>query len=287
LRTIGCPVSDYLFVKALFFLTVGEKLDLKNPQKFNEKMQWLKVYDHNPLYHKLVDKIDVKEYVSKIIGEEHIIKTLGVWDNFDSIEWDSLPSRFVLKTSAGGGSTGVIVCKNKKALDKKEARRKLEASMKYDIYKMMGEWVYKGLPQRILAEEYIEPSPNINDLPDFKFWCFNGEPQILFYASERFNKENHLPYFDYYDMDLNRLPIKSRGHAVSPNNLTHFPQFEKMKEIARSLSANIPFVRVDLYLVNNVVYFGELTFYHDSGFVPLEPKEWDDRLGDLLQLPSL
>ena len=224
--------------------------------------------------------------LSKIIGEEHIIKTLGVWNDFDSIEWDLLPSKFVLKTSAGGGSTGVIVCKNKEALDKKEARRKLEASMNYDIYKMMGEWVYKGIPQRILAEECLEPRPIANDLPDFKFWCFNGEPKILFYASERFNNENHPPFFDYYDMDLNRLPIKSGGHAVSPHNLTYFPQFEKMKEIARSLSANIPFVRVDLYLVDSVIYFGELTFYHDSGFVPLEPKEWDDKLGDLLKLPN-
>lgn len=276
--------SDKLYVEALYKIYTGENLDLRNPRSFTQKTQWLKVYDHNPLYHKLVDKAEVKEYVEKIIGKEYIIPTLGVWESFDEIDFDSLPKKFVLKSTNGGGSTGVVICKDKASFDKTEAKILLEKSMSYDIYKKMGEWVYKGIQPRIIAEELLE-LPDGNSINDFKIWCFSGEPKVLFYASERFNDKKHPPYFDYYDMDFNRLPVRSKGHMSSEMQLKMFPEFAKMKELAKKLSSGYPYIRVDFYCVNGQIYFGELTFYHDSGFVLFEPDDWNYRFGEMIKLP--
>lgn len=275
--------SDSLFVSAMYKLYTGEKLNLRNPKTFNEKTQWLKVYDHNPLYHDLVDKYEVKKYVEKVLGGEYIIPTIGVWDSFDDIDFDLLPKKFVLKSTNGGGSTGVVICSDKASFDISDAKRKLEASMSYDIYRNMGEWVYKNIKPKIIAEEFLE-LPNGKSLNDYKFWCFNGSPKVLFYASERFNDEKRPPYFDYYDMELNRLPLRSRGHQNSPIDLEIFPEFEQMKKIAEKLAGNIPFVRVDLYNVAGKILFGEMTFYHDSGFVPFDPKSWDVEFGSWLDI---
>ena len=285
LRSLGFPVQDILFIPAYYYLSVGKKLNVRNPQTFTEKMQWLKLYDHKSLYHKLVDKAEVKEYVKNIIGNEYIIPTLGVWEAFDEIDFDSLPDKFVLKSTNGGGSNGVVVCKDKASFDKINAKALLERSMSYDIYKKMGEWVYKGIQPRIIAEELLE-LPDESSINDYKIWCFNGEPKVLFYASERFNEEKHPPYFDYYDMDLNKLPVRSKGHMSSKTQLKRFPEFEIMKELAKKLSIGYPYIRVDFYCVNSRVYFGELTFYHDAGLVPFEPEEWNVRFGNMIVLPT-
>lgn len=283
--------NQKLLVEALYYLQIGHKLDLVNPKTFTAKTQWLKVYDHNPLYHKMVDKHLVKDYVSSIVGEEYVIPTLGIWDAFDDIDFDKLPSRFVLKTTNGGGNTGVVICKDKTQFNFFEAKVKLEASMKNDIYKSLGEWVYKGITPRIIAEQYMEDidtrTNSVKDLVDYKFWCFNGVPTYLFYASNRQNCEHKPPYFDYFDMNLNKLPIKSKGHENSAVKTLNIACFEEMKRIAARLSQNIPFVRVDLYQICGKVYFGELTFYHDSGLVPFEPQDWDEKIGRLLQLPNM
>ncbi len=286
LRTIGFPVSDYFFLKALYFLVVGERLNLKNPTTFTEKMQWLKLHDHNERYHQLVDKFEVKKYVSAIIGEQYVIKTLAVWDSIDKIDVNCLPNQFVLKTTNGGGSTGVVICRNKESFDLEDAKRRLERSALFDIYQKMGEWVYKGIKPRIIAEELLVNEVSNGDIPDFKIWCFGGEPKILFYASNRFNEEKKPPYFDYYDMELNKLPVKSKGHQNSPSVLEWFPQFDEMKELARKLSKGFHFVRTDFYLVNGKIYFGELTFYHDAGLVPFEPEFWNNKFGDMIMLPK-
>ena len=270
-------------VKGLYWMAFGKHLDLKKPKTFNEKMQWLKLYDHNPLYHQLVDKYEVKNYVSYLIGEEYIIPTFGVWNSFDEIDFDSLPDQFVLKTTSGGGNTGVVICSDKALFNRKDAQKKLEASARNDIYKSMGEWVYKDITPRFIAEKLLA-NDNGGDLVDYKLFCFNGIPKILFFASNRQNARHDPPYFDYYDMQLNKLDIRSRGHQNSPVTLKLFPEFERMKELAAKLSKNIPFVRVDFYLVNSVIYFGELTFYHDSGLVPFIPAEWDITLGDMIEI---
>ena len=155
LRTIGFPVSDYFFLKALYFLAVGEKLNLSPPTTFTKKMQWLKLHDHNEKYHSLVDKLTVKDYVSNAIGEQYVIKTLGVWNSVDKIDVNCLPNQFVLKTTNGGGSTGGVICRNKKSFDFEDAKRRLKWSAQFDIYQKMGEWVYKGIKPRIIAEELL------------------------------------------------------------------------------------------------------------------------------------
>lgn len=281
--------SQKLLLKALYRLHIGRKLNLKNPKTFTMKTQWLKLNDHNPIYHRMVDKYDVKFFVSETIGQKYVIPTLGVWDTFDNINFDNLPDMFVLKTTNGGGSTGVIICKDKAFFDKIDAKSKIEKSMSNDIYRNQGEWSYKGLKPRIIAEKFmseplIDGKFHNSELNDYKFWCFNGDPKILFYASGRFNENNEPPFFDYFDMNLKKLQLKSIGHRNSPLQSLDIPQFDEMMQICKVLSKDIPFVRVDLYMIGGKVYFGELTFYHDSGFVPFEPAEWDEKIGKMLSL---
>ena len=273
-------------VKGLYWMAFGKLPKLKNPKTFNEKMQWLKLYDHNPLYHTLVDKYEVKKYVADLIGEEYIIPTLGIWNSFDEICFDSLPNQFVLKTTNGGGNTGVVLCTDKALFNRVDAKKKLEASARNDIYESMGEWVYKSVTPRFIAEQLMK-NDNGGDLVDYKFFCFNGVPRILFFASNRHNVKNDPPYFDYYDMQLNKLDIRSKGHQNSPAFLKPFAKFEQMKELAGMLSKNIPFVRVDFYLVNNQVFFGELTFYHDSGLVPFIPEKYDTLFGNWIEIDNI
>jgi len=272
-------------VSGLYWLSFGKRLNLKSPKTFNEKTQWLKLYDHNPLYHKLVDKYEVKKYVSDIIGEDHIIPTIGLWDTFDTIDFDCLPNQFVLKTTSGGGNTGVVICQDKSSFDRNDAKNKLESSARKDIYESMGEWSYKGVTPRFIAEKLMKNESG-DDLVDYKIFCFNGVPRVLFYASNRQNAKHEPPFFDYYDMQFNKLNVQSKGHKNSPFMLKPFPEFEQMKDFASKLSKGIPFVRVDFYLVNHIVYFGELTFYHDSGLVPFIPEEYDSIFGSYIEIDS-
>lgn len=270
--------SDKKFLECRFFLEMGKKLDIKNPQTFNEKLQWLKLYDRKPIYTTMVDKVAVKDYVAKIIGEEYIIPTLGTWKSFDEINFEKLPNQFVLKSSNGGGNTGVIICKDKDTLDKKQAKKKLEKSLNTSIYKYYKEWPYKSVDLQILAEEIIIDESS-SSLVDYKFYCFNGEPKLLFVATGRGEDVK----FDYYDMNFNRLPIK-KGHKDNSKYGIEKPiNFDKMIDIAEKLSQGIPHVRIDLYNVKGKIYFGEITFYTGSGFSPFEPDEWDYTLGSWIK----
>lgn len=275
-------LPDATYLKLLYRFKMGHRLDLKNPQTFTEKLQWLKLYNRKLEYTKMVDKYAVKEYVAKIIGEEYIIPTLGVWDKPEDIDWDSLPNQFVLKTTHGGGGGGVVICKDKATFDKTTAIAKLKESMTSDIYSGLREWPYKNVPKRIIAEKFMAPekSPAPKDLLDFKFFCFNGEPKFLYVSDSPshslafLNTDWTLTDFgrdDYHP--LNKIPKK-------PENL------EEMLAIARKLSAGIPHVRVDLYNIDKHIYFGELTLYTGSGYIPFNPKEYDGKIGDLLTLPN-
>lgn len=263
---------------------MGYKLDLDNPRTFNEKLQWLKLNDHNPLYTKLVDKYAVKDYVASVIGKEYIIPTLGVWEEPEDIEWDKLPERFVLKTTHGGGSSGVVICKNKDSFDKKTAISKLQQSMKQDIYRTLREWPYKNVPHRVISEQYIEIGPNNNDLPDYKFFCFDGEVKGLFVATDRQTQGVDVK-FDFFDADFNHLPLR-QGHDQAEVTPVKPANFELMKDLASKLSKGIPQVRVDFYDLGYCVLFGEMTFFHFSGSMPFEPEEWDYRFGEWIKLPS-
>ena len=280
LKICGKWLPDKLYVKLMFRLQMGYKLDLKNPQRFTEKLQWLKLYDHNPLYTILVDKFEVKKWVAKCIGDEYIIPTFGVWDSIESVDWNSLPNQFVLKTTFGGGSDGVCICDNKCVLDKKAVTKKLKRSMRTDPYRRLREWPYKNVPRRLIAEQYLIDKSG--DLADYKFYCFGGEPKVLLLATNRYTSHN----FDYFDMEFNKLPIVS---AMGSNNLnlsiTRPPCFDRMKEIACKLSKGLPHVRVDLYCCNGKVYFGEMTLYNSSGLDDMNSEEWNMRFGSWISLP--
>ena len=258
-------------------LVFGERLDLRHPETLSGKIQWLKLYDRNPLYHTLADKCDVKDFVAGLIGEEHIIPTLGVWKRAEDIDFDSLPDRFVLKCTHDSGSA--VICRGKSDFDVEAARAGLSAALKADFYKKDREWVYKGLEPRIIAEEYIGDDPL-----DYKFFCFDGEPRYMFVASDR-SSETEETKFDFFDMEFNRLDIVN-GHPNSAAPLDRPEHWEEMKSLARTLSAGLRHVRVDFYEIDGQVYFGEYTFYHWGGFVPFGTPEQDKFAGSFLKIDS-
>lgn len=278
----GFWIPDEPYLRLLFFLKMGKKLNLKNPITYSEKLQWLKLYNRQVEYTKMVDKYAVKDYVTSVIGSEYVISTIGVWDSPEDIEWDKLPNRFVLKTTHGGGNTGVVICKDKTTFDKQLAIQKLKQSMKQDIYRTLREWPYKDVPRRILAEQFISPDPKTNDLPDYKFFCFDGEVKALFVGTERSTGDVK---FDYYDADFNHLDLV-QTHPMSGKTLAKPANFEEMKLIASKLSQGIPHVRVDLYNIEGKIYFGEMTFTHHGGLVPFHPEKWDQIFGNWLTLPK-
>lgn len=263
----------------VYWLSMGKKLNLKDPKTFNEKLQWLKLYNRKPEYTIMVDKVKAKEYVAKIIGKEHIIPTLGVWDKFDEIDCDELPEQFVLKCNHNSG-LGMCICRDKSKLDIAKVKRELRKGLRQDYYMTNREWPYKNVPRKIMAEKFMQDGDK-PDLTDYKFFCFNGEPKMMYVSHD--NAEHATT--DFFDMDYNRLPIRMKD----PNSevLPEQPkEFEEMKQYARQLSKNIPFLRVDFYVISHVVYFGELTFFHNSGLTPIRPTEWEYKIGKWLKLPS-
>jgi hypothetical protein len=272
-------IPDKLFLKYQYHYVFGEKLNLKHPKKFNEKLQWLKLYDRNPLYTTLVDKYAVKGWVAERIGEDYIIPTLAVYDCAEQINLDDLPNQFVLKCTHDSGS--VVICKNKESFDLKAAQRILNNSLKTDFYKKHREWPYKNVPHRIIAEEYMKDIVT-DELRDYKFFCMDGVCKALFIATERM--KNVEPYFDFYDTDFNHLDI-IQGHPNSPSIINKPESFELMKGLASRLSRGIPNVRCDFYEVNGRVYFGEMTLFHFGGIVPFYPEEIDIEWGNWITLP--
>lgn len=272
-------LPDRLYLKLRYQFETGEKLHLKNPITFNEKLQWLKLYDRKEIYTKIVDKYSVKKIVSDKIGDSYVIPTLGLWKNFEEIDFKILPKQFVLKTTHGGGGGGVAICTDKASFDIEEARKKINTSLNRDIYKSCKEWPYKYVPKRIIAEQFIQSSDG--DLRDYKFFCFNGEPRFLKVDFGRY-KEHHA---NYYDLDWNFLPF---GESALPPIESHIEvkpkNFDEMCKIARTLSKETKFLRVDLYNVDGKIYFGEMTFYPASGMGHFTSTEWEIKVGDMLNL---
>lgn len=273
---------DKIYLKWYFYSRVGYKLDLNNPKTFNEKLQWLKLNNRKPEMVKMVDKVDAKEYVAKIIGEEYIIPTLGVYDSVDEIDFDKLPNQFVLKCTHDSG--GIVICSDKSKLDIEAAKAKLRRGLKVNYYYQNREWPYKQVKPRIIAEQYMVDESGY-ELKDYKFFCFDGEVKLLFIASDRGLKTEETK-FDFFDTDFNHLPFLN-GHPNATKPIDRPKGFEEMKKIAARLSQGQPHLRVDLYDINGRIYFGELTFYHWSGMTPFEPKEWDYKLGEWIILPSI
>lgn len=279
-------LPDKWYLSLRYRFKMGHWINWKNPVTFTEKLQWLKLYNRKPEYTMMVDKYAVKDYVAKIIGKEYIIPTLGVWDKPEDIDWDALPDQFVLKTTHGGGGGGVAICKDKATFNKATAIAKLKESLTSDIYSGLREWPYKNVPKRIIAEKYMAPEKTVapKDLPDYKFFCFNGEPKYCQVIRDRHTKET----IDFYDMKWNHQEFVGLN-PVAHNGLTPVARpenLDEMKDICRKLSKSEPFVRVDLYVIDDKKYFGELTFYPASGMGVFTPEEWNGKLGDLLTLPN-
>lgn len=289
LQHYGGWISDKLYLKWLFRLTMGKKLDLRNPKTFSEKIQWLKLYDRKPEYTTMVDKVAVKEYVAEIIGQEYIIPMFGVWNKVEDIDWNSLPDQFVLKTTHGGGAKGVVVCKDKSGFDIHKAEGILNTSMKLDnIYRSLREWPYKNIKKRIFAEQYIKPEYGEQDLTDYKWYCFHGEPKYCQVIQDR-NTNETIDFFDTGWIHQEFVGLNpSRGHRFSFASIPpEQPRSLKTQiELAKKLSHDIPFSRIDLYEVNNRVYFGEITFYPMSGLGSFFPTDYNTIIGDLLLLPK-
>ena len=270
---------DRAFLKALFWLRMGYKLDLDNPKTFNEKLQWLKLHNRKPEYTQMVDKAEAKEYVAKIIGKEYIIPTLGVWDRVDDIDFDKLPNQFVLKCTHDSG--GLVICTDKSKLDIKAAKKTLRRGLKRNFYAMNREWPYKNVTPRIIGEEYMVDESGY-ELKDYKWFCFDGEPKALFIATDRGVKGVETK-FDFFDENFNHLPF-TNGHPNANREISKPKSFELMKQFASQLSKGQPHLRVDFYDINGKLYFGELTFYHWSGTTPFDPMEWDYTFGSWINL---
>lgn len=271
---------DDSFLKIKFRLEMGKSLNLNNPVTFNEKLQWLKLYNRKPEYTSMVDKYAAKDVVAGIIGKEYIIPTLGIWNNFDDIDFNLLPRQFVLKTTHGGGGGGVVICKDKTTFDKKKARNVLQKSLNSDIYWKYREWPYKDVPKLILAEKYMTNKGK--DLEDFKIHCFNGEPRFILVCRNRYTEGPMID--DFYSCDWKLMNVRRPGHPNSTSSIERPKQLEQMLELSRILSKDIPFLRTDFYIIDDRIYFGELTFFPASGMSKFEPEEWDYIFGQWLDL---
>lgn len=274
-------LPDKLYLQLYYFVHFKKLINFKNPRTYNEKLQWLKLYDRKDIYTAMVDKYLAKDYVSKIIGEEYIIPTLGLYDTFDDIDFDKLPNQFVIKCTHD--SDGLVIVKDKAELDVNEAKNKIENALKYNFYYIAREWPYKNVTPKIIVEKYMEDKNN-SSMRDYKFFCFNGEPKLM-YISE--GLENHsTASMSFFDMEFNLTDCKRKDYK----RLEYMPEkpknFDKMKKMASILSQNLPHLRVDFYEINGRLFFGELTFSTCSGFVPFESEKWNEILGDYIELPT-
>lgn len=255
-------LSDKKYIEYLFKNKMGYKLDLNHPKKFDEKLQWLKLHDRKQIYTTMVDKYEAKEYVANIIGNEYIIKTLGVYDKFEEIDFSKLPNKFVIKCTHDSG--GLVICKDKSKLNIMKAKKKINKSLKTNYYYIGREWPYKNVKPRIIVEEYMEDKID-KELIDYKLYCFNGKCDYVMACFDRFKGKTKFVFFDrnwtvQKEMSNDGIKYGDNIKLRKPKNL------KLMFEFASKLSKGIPFVRVDFYETNGKLYFGELTFYPNSGF---------------------
>lgn len=280
-RKLSRLIPDRIYLQIVYFRHFKKFIDFDNPKTFNEKIQWLKLNYRKEEYTNLVDKYRVKQYITKLIGEEYVIPTLRVWKNVDDIDFKSLPEKFVLKCNNDSG--GIVICKNKKDFDEVKAKSFLKERLKNNGYWYGREWPYKNVKPCIIAEKYMEDSIS-KDLKDYKFFCFNGSMEFFDIDIDRFIEHRS----NYYDRNGNFLPF---GKTYCPPDYTkkiEMPKnLDKMIELAETISHNTVLSRIDFYEIDGQVYFGEITFYPGSGFSPFTDEKWDYKLGDMIDLPNI
>lgn len=272
-------VPDPLILRIRYRNRTGTKLNLKNPVLYSEKMQWIKLYDRRPECPRLADKLLVRDHIREVLGEEFLIPLIAVYNSVEEIDWDTLPDQFVLKCTHGSGSN--IICKNKADLDIPLAKKKLKKWMKTNWYWRSREWPYKNLERRIVCEKYITDETGV-ELKDYKFFCFSGEPKFVQVDFDRYSGHKR----NFYDLDWSYMPV-SLNHPTDPSKDIPRPQkLDEMIRIAKILSSDYPFVRIDLYSIHDTVYFGEITFFAGGGLVPFYEADFDRQVGDWIKLPE-
>lgn len=280
-RYDSMPDREYIIKK--FRASMGYEPDLDEPKTFNEKLQWLKLYDRRPEYTVMADKFLAREYIENKLGNEYLIPLIGVWDDPDEIDFKSLPEKFVLKCNHNSG-LGMYICRDKAELNEKKVRNALRRGLKQDYYLCGREWPYKNIPRKIICEKYMTDSPESSDFTDYKFFCFDGKADCVMLCLERSSGDTKFYFFDR-DWNLKRYNIRGKN-APDGFTLPKPDNIDKMFEIASVLSEDLPFARIDLYNSDGHIYFGEITFYPDSGFDPNLLKETDEYFGNLIKLPE-
>jgi hypothetical protein len=280
-------MTDKFYLSVLWKMVMGYKLDWKHPKTFNEKLQWLKLYDRNPLYTTLVDKYRVKQWVADKIGEQYVIPTLAVYNSVDEIDLDQLPNQFVLKCNHDSGS--VVICRDKSSFDFEAAKQKLGEALKKNFYWEAREWPYKNVKRCIFAEKFLEEvidSKMIMKTPnDYKFFCFNGTPKMFQTCEDRNETEGAI--LKFFDINGNLLEIKDKYHNRESDGKLFLPSnLEEMLTICRIIAENKFFVRVDFYEIMGKTYCGEVTFYENGGFCEFTPEKYNRVLGDWIKLPT-
>lgn len=277
--TLGMKVlPDKLYLSLLYQVRTGQKINWKNPKSFNEKLNWLKLYDRRPEYVKMADKYEVREYIKEKLGEEYLIPICGVWDKVEEIDFSKLPEQFVLKCTHDSAS--VIICKDKQKFDEVAALQKLKYFLEINYFYPSREWPYKEIKPRIIAEQYMVDE-SCTELKDYKIYNFNGKPELIQVDFGRFIHHERNLYstdWEYIDEQI-EYPKNPAMQITKPDNL------EEMLECAKKLSMGIPSVRTDFYSINGKTYFGEITFYQEGGFGKFENEIYARKLGDKIQLP--
>ena len=272
-------IPDKTYLELQYKYHLGEKLNLESPKTFNEKLQWLKLYDRKPEYTMYADKYAVREHIKNLIGEKYLIPLIGVYDRVEDIDWDRLPNRFVLKCTHGSSCN--IICDDKSRLDITSSKKKLKKWMNRNWYWYGREWPYKNVKPRIICEKYIVDEFE-NGLRDYKIFCFNGNPKIIQVISERKGSQYCV---DHFDLNWEKIQIPRKNHQGNKQEIGKPVQLKKMIDIAKILSKGMPFVRIDLYNTQSQILFGEITFYPVSGFMDFEDKKHDNLLGSWIELP--
>ena len=273
-------VPDSIYLKIVYRLLLGESCNLKNPIKYNEKLQWLKLHDRKPEYARMVDKYEVRSFITELLGEEYLIPSYGVYDSFEEIDFSKLPDQFVLKCTHDSGS--VVICKDKKNFDIKKAGERLTNAMKKNYYNAYREWPYKNVKPRIVVEKFMVDESG-DDLKDYKLMCFNGKALIIETHENRFT-EGKVHTQTFYDKDWNKLDIMQEGLLPVDEERAKPEKLDEMLALSEKIAKDMYHVRIDWYLINGKVYFGEITFFDGSGFEKFPNPKDEEYLGSLIQL---
>ena len=274
-------LPDKTYIKLYYRLRVGRPLNTKNPTTLNEKLQWLKFNYRFPLQSIVSDKLLVRDYVAEKIGAEYLIPLLGTWENYDDVDFDKLPEKFVLKCNHDSG--GLVVCTDKSKLDHKEARNRVEKSLKSNFFYIGREYQYRNIKPRIICEQFISDNGKVP--MDYKIYCFNGKPDVILVCKDRFSDNTHRASYLYFDQEWRFQPLNKGDETLTEVDVPKPKNLDRMIEIAKDLSKDFLFARIDLYNIDGQIYFGEITLSPNSGFDPDIKYETDLMFGERLKIP--